>query len=575
LISSSGANLDSNGNYYLTTDTSGDFNGTYTCTVGTPLYAYALGGGSVYGSNPAIGEMAVIGTCPAYPDPFPQITMNEVTTVAAAYTMAGFALDAKDVSSDAGVSSNPTALQASTGIVNAFTNASNLVDLSTGTALTTTPVGSGGVPYQTLYSLANILASCIESSGPCTTLFSTATSNGTSTGTTATDTATAAIYIAQNPAANISTLWGLIPSSPPYTGLSAQPNDFTVAIFWVPGGGTTGSGGPAVPKGIAVDGMGNVWVTDYWTGSGNAFASELSSTGVVLASGGPSTGGPFYPQGVAIDSAGNAWVATLSGIPLSFTAEIVGLSSSGSALSTVETLTGGGLVSPTSVTFDSSGNIWAVNGNNGVSAFVPTTGSAIYTAGVNPTQLSGDAGIAADSSGYIWSTSSTYGKAVQLNGSSGSVAENVSIASTSSGLYASAVDSSGSVWISNASANSIIKVSGTGTVLSPSGGYTGGGLNTPYSIAIDGKSNAWVANPASGGTGYSSITEFSNTGTPICSSNGFEQTSTLNYYQIAVDGSGDVWVAGTGSLTEIIGAATPVVTPLATAVSTSSLGTRP
>jgi hypothetical protein len=572
LISSSGANLDSNGNYYLTTDTSGDFNGTYTCTVGTPLYAYALGGGSVYGSNPAIGEMAVIGTCPAYPDPFPQITMNEVTTVAAAYTMAGFALDAKDVSSDAGVSSNPTALQASTGIVNAFTNASNLVDLSTGTALTTTPVGSGGVPYQTLYSLANILASCIESSGPCTTLFSTATSNGTSTGTTATDTATAAIYIAQNPAANISTLWGLIPSSPPYTGLSAQPNDFTVAIFWVPGGGTTGSGGPAVPKGIAVDGMGNVWVTDYWTGSGNAFASELSSTGVVLASGGPSTGGLFYPQGVAIDSAGNAWVATLSGIPLSFTAEIVGLSSSGSALSTVETLTDGGLVSPTSVTFDSSGNIWAVNGNNGVSEFNPSTTYVYFPSGDNPSALSGDSGIAADSSGNIWSATPQY--AVKLD-SSGTVVYNVSVASAASTLSASAVDHSGSVWISNVGANSIIKVSGTGTVLSPSGGYTGGGLNTPYSIAIDGSGNAWVANPASLGTGYSSITEFSNSGTLLSGSNGFEAAYDGGYEQVAVDGSGNVWVAGFGEIVEIIGAATPVVTPLATAAATNTLGYRP
>jgi hypothetical protein len=44
---------------------------------------------------------------------------------------------------------------------------------------------------------------------------------------------------------------------------------------------------------------------------------------------------------------------------------------------------------------------------------------------------------------------------------------------------------------------------------------------------------------------------------------------------MAIDGSGDVWVAGTGSVTEIIGAATPVVTPLATAVANSKLGIRP
>jgi len=55
-------------------------------------------------------------------------------------------------------------------------------------------------------------------------------------------------------------------------------------------------------------------------------------------------------------------------------------------------------------------------------------------------------------------------------------------------------------------------------------------------------------------------------------------------YFVAIDGSGNVWVTcyGSASVTELIGAAAPVITPIAaglpttpTVNGTSSLGTRP
>jgi hypothetical protein len=44
---------------------------------------------------------------------------------------------------------------------------------------------------------------------------------------------------------------------------------------------------------------------------------------------------------------------------------------------------------------------------------------------------------------------------------------------------------------------------------------------------------------------------------------------------IAVDGSGNVWLSTNSGVIEIIGAATPVVTPIATGVKNNTLGTRP
>jgi streptogramin lyase len=49
-------------------------------------------------------------------------------------------------------------------------------------------------------------------------------------------------------------------------------------------------------------------------------------------------------------------------------------------------------------------------------------------------------------------------------------------------------------------------------------------------------------------------------------------------YGIAVDGSGNVWVAShdaTGPLTEFVGVAAPVVTPISAGTTYQELGTRP
>lgn len=107
-----------------------------------------------------------------------------------------------------------------TGIANAFSAIANLETLGTGVALAATPADSGGngtVPQAEINTLANILASCINSSPTegtqCPTLFSNATN---AYGTEPTDTATAAINIAHNPGANIAALWGL---APPLKGL--------------------------------------------------------------------------------------------------------------------------------------------------------------------------------------------------------------------------------------------------------------------------------------------------------------------------------------------------------------------
>jgi hypothetical protein len=173
------------------------------------------------------------------------------------------------------------------------------------------------------------------------------------------------------------------------------------------------------------------------------------------------------------------------------------------------------------------------------------------------------------------------------------------------GLYGLAVDASGSVWgVYNTGSlqvpGGLVKLSNTGSYVSGANGYAGGGLWLPAEAKIDGAGNVWVADagsPYASAELFGSVSEFSNSGLAISGANGYMGAgfydSPYNFPAavaypsgIAIDGSGDVWVAnqyGAPSfVTEFIGAAAPVMTPIAaglpatpTADGSSKLGTRP
>jgi DNA-binding beta-propeller fold protein YncE len=122
------------------------------------------------------------------------------------------------------------------------------------------------------------------------------------------------------------------------------------------------------------------------------------------------------------------------------------------------------------------------------------------------------------------------------------------------------------VWVANYSGNSISEISSSGAVLSK-GSYTGGGIDHPQAIAIDGTGNVWIANYRG-----LSITELAGAtatapGSALSPSGGLgADADLLEAYAIAVDASGNLWISNFGSntLTQFIGLASPVRTPLLT-----------
>jgi len=582
LTSGSGRSEDTNGNYYVTSDSSGSYSITesYNCpNSNTQVYLYSIGGspGQEESANTAAGLMTGLGACGALSSN-ETIIVNEITTVATAYALAGFAASATEVSSS-------SSILAATGVQNAFGTVANLVSLGTGDVPATTPPGNGVPPKQELYTLADILAACVNSSGSsssaCTTLFANAMNGNVAP----TDTATAAINIAHDPGANISALFGLVvPGAPFQPTLSSAPNDFTVAIQYS-GGGLDGSG--FAPEGIAIDSSGDVWVPNYNSNS----VSKFTYNGTVLCHAPPCGSSGFtgaglnQPTSVAVDIYGNAWVANYGVIANTdpglwsiseFTAE-------GGELNGPPGFAGSGLNSPYGIAIDNLSNTWVSNfGGNNLSEFnsggTAMSGSTGFAVG----SVVGPAGIAADTAGNVWTVdynASNY-LLVESN-SSGSQAADPN-GYSGGGLnspYAVAIDANGNVWITNqnggsSGGGSLSEFSSSGTALSGDNGFSGGGIDGPYGLAIDGLGNVWTANNFSW-----TISEFSSNGTPISGANGYYATSLVKPYGIAIDPSGNVWVTSNsnsaGSLTEFVGAAAPVATPLAAGAEYKELGTRP
>ena len=144
----------------VTTASDGTFTitGDYTCpSPASPVNLYARSGNAGSGTNSGIGLLAAVGTCPADGTLSSSlyVEINEVSTIATAYALAGYIQPA---SSEPPPLNSSGSTLAQTGIANAFATVPNLETLGTGEALATTPAGNGTVPQSEINTLANILA---------------------------------------------------------------------------------------------------------------------------------------------------------------------------------------------------------------------------------------------------------------------------------------------------------------------------------------------------------------------------------------------------------------------------------
>jgi hypothetical protein len=345
------------GNNVVTTSGGGDFNitGDYTCpSASTEVYIEAIGGVPIAGeaANPNIITMAALGPCGNLSNTT-FITINELTTVASVWALAPFMT---------GPSNIGTTATNSVGLTNAFASVNKLVNTASGSLNGPALPAGATIPVNELNTLADIIASCINTSDggtagdgtACGNLFALAVS---SNGVRPTDVVTAALNIAHNPAQNVAALNKLAdPTAPFQPILSSAPSAWTVAMQY-----------PATvlsaPAGIATDQAGNVWVTSRSSHS----VTLLNPTGAVT---GTYATGQSGNGAIAIDLNGDAWVAgNTSGSLLEIT-----------NTGTTTTHTGGGLTTTNSIAIDGSGDVWVTGTGSALSVF-NSSGTPLSTTG--------------------------------------------------------------------------------------------------------------------------------------------------------------------------------------------------
>jgi hypothetical protein len=550
----------------VSSDENGNFNITsaeYACPSSSTLtYLVATGGDPGVGSdNSAIALVAPLGTCSSIStDSFVQI--NEVTTVAAAWALAPFTGPGAQI----GTSSTNTQ-----GLANAFANVNNIVNIAQGTSPGSSPPAGAVIPTTKINTLANILASCVNSAGTsaCNALFVPATPVN---GSAPTNTFDAAVDIARNPANNVSTLFSLpAPTAPFAPVLTAAPHDWSIAITYT-------GGGLKYPASIALDNFGNLWAANY-CGSSTPCSSitELSSTGQPISSSSGFTDGSLWESfGIAIDSGADCWVTNEQ------TASVNGghgslsiLNSVGTIISSAGGYYGGGVDFPVALAIDTDGSVWTANQGDSTASLFSNNGSALSSStGWGAGVLAGPSAVAIDSSHNAWfaDQEADSGSVTSISHDGSQATSFASGGEETTGIATDAISNSstnviGHVWTTNYSTSTVseLELMNNGSVSVVSTGLSGGGLNHPDGIAVDGAGNIWVANH-----GGNTITELqgvngASPGEPLSPVVGFGTDANLREpYGVAIDASGDVWISnfGLSTITQLIGAASPVKTPL-------------
>ncbi len=331
--------------------------------------------------------------------------------------------------------------------------------------------------------------------------------------------------------------------------------------------GFSGDGGQAAlaqmdePQGVAVDGQGNVYFTDFTsqrvrkiTSSGTIttfagyFSATITTGSTPVGDGGPATSAPlYYPVGLALDKQGNLYIAeyeeqrvrkvspngTITTFAGSGQVGIAGFSGDGGPATAAR------LRYPSAVAVDGQGSVYIADEGNHRVRKVSPGGTITTIAGSGVAGFSGDGGPAT-------SANLNYPQGV-------------------------AVDAQGNVYIADTSNYRVRKVSPGGTISTFAGGgsslgdggpATAAQLNAPKGVAVDGQGNVYIADTndnrvrevSPGGT----ISTFAGGGSSLGDGGPATSAELGQPSAVAVDGQGNVYIADTDNhRVRKVGAALP------------------
>lgn len=535
----------------VTTDATGSFTvpSGYTCPSATAITYLLAEGGQAAGASSANADlwlMAPIGACGDITASTTAV-LNEVTTVASAWALSQFLAPEGNLGA-----TSTNAL----GLANAVIVANNLVNIATGTSPGAAVPANVTVSTAKLNTLADALSSCMAPAGEtaCAALLSAATTSGTTPG----NTLDAALNIARHPANNVSSIYTLAQANAIFPSLTAAPPD------WLLYRTITGGGLEQTPRAIAIDSAGNVWVaTDYGA------VAKFSTNGTPVAPEGFTGTGVNESRSMALDVHDNVWIANRETTQNSGLGDVIELSPTGQLLSGTGGFTDGGINFPQGIATDPNGNVWVANANLSTVTLLNDSGTVLAASiGAGGGLIAVPDAIAVDANDNAWVGNTGAGSTITRISSDGSQVTNLTCCDHPAGI---AVDQEDNVWTANFLDDSITMITNTSAASPNIDNFSGAhsGLFSPNGIAVDGAGNVWVTNYYQNPAG--SLTEVAGADASVPGAflsppdAGFgSDASMLDPYGIAIDASGNLWVSNTGNLsvTQFVGAAVPVKTPL-------------
>lgn len=463
--------------------------------------------------SPEVELVTIIGSADEYgPNDTVYLTINELTTVAAAFSMAQFIQNGV-IGGDA------------FGLQIASLMNDNLVDRAHGVpseVLLEPPNADETNTLRSTRSLANLIAACINDVPDAVTeLFKfTTPPHG---GAAPTNTFEAMFNIARYPAHKVSGLYLESQKAGTYSpALEAKPDAWTLAVKV----NATGSkdylfGGPA---NIAFDKRGYAWITNnvvQGTPDSGRFGLVLKPNGK------PADGSPVTPSesgeapptsplfgggllgggfGVVVDQTENVWLSNFgwgTGDSIPSEGSVSLFNPEGKSISPPGGYVGGTL-QVQDLVVDQDNNLWLASNGNALVVVFPNTKLDEKRSGPDPKRAVsapiddgyGPFGIAIAADGSAWVTSSAGLWAYTESNLSRFRYENGQLTCVYNrkfgrGMKGLAIDSMGNIWVPSGGDDVVFLLNSEGEQISR---FKGGGINGPWAVAIDGSDNVWVAN---------------------------------------------------------------------------------
>lgn len=430
------------------------------------------------------------------------VTVNELTTVAAAFSFAQF-LDGGTIHGDA------LALEIAAGM-----NA-NLVAVATGESsqvLLSTPNGDETNSLRSTRNLANLIAACVQDpAAHCPILFSLTTP---AAGPPPSNTLQALVSLARNPAVHVEEIYVQSQVVAPYQpALAAKPDAWTLAVK------VNDTGSAAMPFGGAAntvfDDRGYAWINNNTI---QGMSTSAMSVIVLKPDGSPSdgsdgtpkspvTGGGVLGAGFGISRSevdGSIWVGNFGwggdnpGPQGNGSGSVSRFAADGDPISGSNGYDGGtdrvqGIVAA------ADGNVWSANfGNDELVVFRDGDPDQSFSADL-PCHPFGVA-VAADGSAWV----STVGGGVldpqdtcdaEATVSHWRLGDDglgmLSLTEVGKELKGIDIDFQGFVWVASGGDDTVYRLDPAGNVV---GAFQGGGIDAPWAVRVDDDGNVWVAN---------------------------------------------------------------------------------